>query len=164
MLQRFWKWFLGLFIDTSDQWIYHPRQRVIYTFWDGEKERPIDPMPLYKKLMGKWQSMVIDYKVSQSESTDAPVAHTNLSKSIREIFEIKLFESGGLTETELIGLCEDFLAFTETVKKNSRISPTWLNNMEASKHSSKENLNTSNTMDSGSIAKEPSIVVSEPSH
>ena len=97
---------------------YHPAERAIYPFYNGVKLVKVDPLPLYKAVMSKGAELSVDMKVSLSPMKDNVKAHNNLVKSIREIFSVKSFEEGGLTETETIDLLSDFLDWCDSVKKN----------------------------------------------
>lgn len=116
---RLLRWLFGK-RKTYD--IYHPRERMIYHYFDGQKVVHADPLQLERKLMDVGPELSIDMKVAKSISKDAAKAHTEMVKKCREIFNVKSVEEGGLTELETVLLLEHYLAYTDEVKKNwSRI-------------------------------------------
>lgn len=119
------KWFFNLFVTKKNREdLFHPRERAIYTYWNGKDFTVVDPLPLYKKVMAKGPELSVDIKVSMSPSKDSTKAHGRLIESLREIFNIKPFEEGGLTEAECQALLEHFMDFTANIKKNSSNSQT----------------------------------------
>lgn len=102
---------------------YHPRERMIYSYWDGQKTVHADPMVLYKRMMTHGAELSVDMKVSQSASKDAGKAHDSMVQKVREIFVVKTLEEGGLAELEVLELLDHFLLYCEDVKKNSNLSP-----------------------------------------
>ena len=133
--------------------VYHPKKRMIYSYWNGDKLIDSDPLVLYKRMMDHSTDISIDMKVSSSASKDSGKAHNNLIKSIREIFEIKPLAEGGLTEIETVNLLDHFIIYSEWVKKNLNPSATSSNSLEESNSSSEESQATLNSLESGSIEK-----------
>lgn len=133
---------------------YKPKERAIYFYWDGKKEVQADPLVLYKKIMDFGPELSVDLKVSTSLSKDASSHHDSLISKIRKIFSLTSLEEGGLTEMETIGLLDHFLAYCDSVKKNSSPSVMSSNPTEDSINSFLESQPTSNSSDSGSVSKE----------
>ena len=97
------------------------KNRKIYTFFDGERDRRVDPMIVYKRISTVAPSLSIDIKVSQSASKDAIKAHDTVVAKIQEIFGVRpLDDTGGLTQGEMLDLLNDFMEWCSQVKKNSR--------------------------------------------
>lgn len=129
-----WNWLKKLF--TWSDWpakpapkggeddLYTPGERRIYRYFDGEKDVAVDPMPLWKRLMEHGTDLSIKLRVAYSESKANVQAHTDLVKKIREVFVLKPFEEGGLTESETVNLLHHFLTFVGVIKKNSPSSTT----------------------------------------
>lgn len=99
--------------------LYCPRHRYIYGYFDGKDVVMADPMVLYKKVMARGPDIAVHMKVAASRSKDAAKAHESMLRNIREVFVIKPFDEGGLTESETVELLEHFMAYCEDVKKNS---------------------------------------------
>ena len=105
--------------------VFLPKERLIYQFFDGQVLRAVDPMEMYKKVSPKLGIIAADSKALKvPESKFAKDAHTRLIALIRELFEIKPLNQGGLTELETLAVFDHWWDFTCTVKKNSSPSPT----------------------------------------
>lgn len=131
--------------------LYHPRERMIYRYFNGKEDVAVDPIQLSKKMAEIWPELVVDIKVARSQSKDSAKAHDSLVAGIRDLFNVKSLEDGGLTELETIQLLDHFLAYTEDVKKNLSPSATLWNSSGAFVNSSEENQPTLNSSVSGSI-------------
>lgn len=147
--------------ETFD--VYKPNERMIYVYWDGEKEIKSDPLTLYKRVMDSGPEMSVNLKVSSSPSKDASVHHDCLVKKVREIFKLKSLDDGGLTEMEAIGLLDHFLSYCAAIKKNSSQSAMLSNPTVDSTNSSPENQPISNSSDSGYVNNEVSTEKQEQS-
>ena len=123
----------GWFKKKKDVDGFVPNERLIYSFWDGtdgySKEKPnrrIDPMILYDKVYSKRMEISVNFKALDFPETQfAAPARNQLTKTIREIFGIKpltgdmdLPEGGTLSDAECLILLDDFLVFSERLKKN----------------------------------------------
>ena len=144
--------------------IYSPKERKIFSYFDGERTVKADPLALYKRVMDKGPSLSIDIAVSSSQSKDAAKAQKELVENIRKIFNVKSLTNeiecvGTLTDTEVLNLLDMFMDYTADVKKNSKTLPTTATTTPLST-TSKNDQATTSTMDSGSTKTEPSI--SEP--
>lgn len=136
--------------------VYHPRERMIYTYFDGKKEVKVDPLILYKKVLQNRAEISINSSVANSASKDNQKAQEDLLQNIRDIFNLKPLAEGGLTEIETLGVLDHFLIYTETIKKNSSLLQTSSTYTAASTPTSEGDAQpTSNSSDSGSIASAP---------
>jgi hypothetical protein len=81
-------------------------------------------MAMWKRLMDNGPELSVRIKVAFSESSGNMKAHTELVKQIRDVFNVKPFEQGGLTEVETIDLLNHFLIYVGSIKKNSSGYPT----------------------------------------
>ncbi len=157
MISRIWNW---LFPPKADRWeeltIYKPKQRFIFTFFDGEKMVKRDPLHLYKTLMDKHAIISSDYKMSISPSKKAHEGHVNMLKGMREVFGVKTVDENGLTDVEVIQLYTQFLEFSEEIKKNLPPTPPAVPPSETSPSSSGEGQTTPSSLASGSTEKCPS--------
>ena len=143
---------------------YHPKERRIYSYHDGGKMVIVDPMLLYKKLMEVSADLSVDMKVANSQSKDARKAHDAMIKRLRDVFEIKSFAEGGLTEVETLDLMDHFLSYIDDVKKNSSTSQTSSKETpDLSNSSLAENPPSPNSSGSGSTGIEQPIGAPMPS-
>jgi len=126
ILNKIIAWIHSLAGSLEDDFfdVYKPKERNIYSYYNGEGMVACDPILLYKSLMKHGPSLSIDIKVANSPSKGAEQAHDSMVKTIREIFSVKPLEEGGLTEAETVGLLDHFLIYSERIKKNSSPSAT----------------------------------------
>lgn len=105
--------------------------RQIFSFFDGTRERSIDPLAVMKKM--REHSVDFGATLTLAESCPDPAtaeeAWTTLIGATRDVFDIEpLTDEGGqlrgLTESETIELLDRFGVFIETVKKNGSVTPT----------------------------------------
>ena len=175
MFTRLWQAVGGLFrrngkdeLDRLD--IYKPGEWLIYSFFDGTRQRRVDPLPLYKRLKEVWPELSADIRVSGSPSKGADEAHRRMVAKCYDVFEVAKFNqrddgtAEGLGEVEVLDLLDHFLAYTGGVKKNLSRPATSAEETPASTASSPAvESPTPNTSDSGSIEGVPSIVSPSPS-
>lgn len=128
MFSKAWNWIKSFWPKRSDNLdrfgLYHPREREIYEYFDGDKIVKADPMVLYKRVMAKGPEIAIDMSVARSPLKAAGKAHDDLIRKIRDIFNVKPLDVGGLTEQETMDLFDDFLIYVDAVKKNTTPPPT----------------------------------------
>lgn len=127
-------WFKNLFRKerTGNHGGWEPKERLIYSYFDGNEVRKIDPMPLYGKVLARRTILSNAWSVSNIPSAFSDKAQQDLVDCCREIFcvpslgpnlEIE-YKAGDktiktLTDMECMTLLDNFLIWTETVKKNS---------------------------------------------
>lgn len=158
MLGKFFSWLFSFFRTTSPLDLYHPKERLIYAYFNGKEIVKADPMILYRKFKDK--EVLIDSAIKAirgPESKWKGPERINFIKYIREIFDLKPFEEDGLTELELSDLFNHFLTYCGDVKKNSSPSQTSSTPTEDSKNSSEADQVISNSSDSGLTKSESSI-------
>jgi hypothetical protein len=116
MLSWLFNWFRrrGVGVDY-----YHPGERKIYSFWDGQKRVYVDPTPLYIKVMENGPEIAADTKVATTPCGGTIAAQKSLDAKLRKIFDVKPLAEGGLTDAEVTDLLNHFLLWTERLKKNS---------------------------------------------
>ncbi len=159
------KWIGSWFSPKDEYSFYFPGEMSIYHYWDGQKKVSADPMTLYKKLMSVGPELAVDIQVANStlvKNEDSIKANNSLIRKIREIFSVKSYEEGGLTEAATANLLDHFLIYTEVVKKNSNPSLT-SSTLEDSKVSSVESQPIIKSSESGSTEKGSSTDVLESS-
>lgn len=153
MLVRFFRRLFGLGEFRTD--VYHPRDRMIYCYFDGQQEVAADPLLLYRSMMDVGPELSINIKVANSPMKDAGAAHVKMLEQIRGIFGVRPYEQGkgGLTEHETVSLLDHFLLYCSSIKKNMKPSVTSsVSPAAASADSPAAPPPTPSISDSGSIA------------
>lgn len=117
-----WIWYL--FNKREEFGVYHPKERMIYKYWNGQKLVEADPLLLVKKMMDVAPSLSAASKVAKSPSKDAPAAQEEMIGYIRGIFSVDPYEQGGLTRSELVNLIDHFSVYCEEIKKKVNASLT----------------------------------------
>lgn len=103
---------------------YHPEERLIYTYFDGEVDRSVDPAPLHEAILAKKELIYADFKTMDfGDEKFGPIAEARLTKTIREVFGLKplgenFSAKGTLTNGECLVLIDHFLLYVdEKIKK-----------------------------------------------
>lgn len=102
--------------------LFLPAARLIYSYYAGTEGgeaiiRKADPVALYKRVLEHGPEIDVDRKVAQSRSKDALASHARLVTRLRDVFNVRPYEQGGLTEAELEALLDHFLLFMLRTKK-----------------------------------------------
>jgi hypothetical protein len=129
---------------------YKPKERLIFSYWDGEKDVLVDPLELYREIIAIGEELRIDIAVSRSKSKDAPEAHSKFIEKLRTLLNVKHLKDGGLTESELAQVFYTFMQYTEDIKKKFSPSLTTSKHSEDSPVISPTNPPTNSTSVSGS--------------
>lgn len=130
MWNKLKRWFKGLFGQKPRQTEvlrdgrYEPWERLLFHWWDGEKEVWADPTPLCMELADIWPELIVDMKLANSEHSQAKQGWKAQVAKARKLFGLKTFAEGGLTDTESMAVLYDFYSWCEELKKNSPQSPT----------------------------------------
>ena len=141
--------------------IYAPRERLIYHYFDGKTTRHADPLVLFKKQRQVWPELSTDLKVATSQllgDKDTIPAHERAVNHMRWIFDVKSFDAGGLTDSEVEDLRYHFLEYSDSLKKDSPPSPMLSTPTGGLSGSSTDALDTLSSLDSGSAEGEPTSV------
>jgi len=163
MFSRFWAWLKAWFVKPDDS-IYQPTERLIYSYFNGEKLVIADPQVLYRALMDVAPELSADINTSNSQSKFWKQANDNAVKNVRNIFSIKPLPEGGLGELELFELLFHFIDYCDRLKKVR--SPSQMSSVSLAAPiptSEVKSQPIDNTLASGSTEKEPSTVEPEPS-
>lgn len=160
MFRKIWNWFRKEESIPVGGVMYRPKDRMIFGYYDGEKEVLADPMILYKRIMDIGTELSVEMKVMRSKSKGARAAHDSAVAKLRKVFDVKSLEDGGLTEVECLELFDVFINYCDLVKKNSSPTPTSATETSASTRSTSEEIPpTSNISDSGSTKEESSTAM-----
>lgn len=103
--------------------VYQPKERLIYSYWDGKDTRKADPMILYRKVMDDRASLSANMTAATTESKFAPQAYKDMLVTIRKIFEVEPLDKGGLTEAETCALLDHFMTYVDELKKSTDLPP-----------------------------------------
>lgn len=110
------------------------RHRLIFSFWDGKQFTSADPFVLLRKLTNTDKfDMTADLKSLQIP--DPKIISEKIgfiAEGVREIFSLRPFEDGGLSELECVQLLLTFSDFLDRVKKNGGLSQVLLPATETS--------------------------------
>ena len=108
-------------------------ERVLYEYFDGEKDRIADPCKLYERLYSHpdhdFFMLVEDGMNPLLTPEDRVEAATNLIGIARSAFGVKDLQEDvedpmGLTDHEVMLLIEDFHSWVEEFKKKAYLKPT----------------------------------------
>lgn len=105
-----WNWFR--------RW-RHRRQVEIYRFFDGQRDRRVDPLRAYREVLAH-----VDYRHSDWEQLQAKDrvrslrALNRLATVFRDVFDVASTENGGLSESECLERLREFIGEGEIQKKN----------------------------------------------
>jgi hypothetical protein len=97
---------------------FSKRERFIFTFWDGEKNRKVDPLEVQQRLVSNTElDLEIDLKIIQTSAPNAPEALTRLCSGVRSAFKVKEFDDGGLLQAECLALLIAYSMYMSDLKK-----------------------------------------------
>ena len=110
-------WLLGwLAYRFSDD-----RERSIFGFWDGQKWRRVDPLPVFRALDSDPEFN--SSRDAQAADEGDPAACARAVAATRRAFNLPEFDgTRGLTETECLLLLADFWQFCGDIKKKANPS------------------------------------------
>jgi hypothetical protein len=175
-VKRLMTWLLSPFAKKRPGgWdAYHPGERKIYSYFDGQGTVKADPMVLWKKYRGMKADIDSNYdlanagpklasdpnlkgeayeKITRDLREKARKGHDRYIELVRELFGVKTLAEGGLTDGEADDLIDHFLWYVFELKKNTpRTATTATGSSPTSPPptSGAENPPTKPTSDSGS--------------
>jgi len=111
MLEKLKNWFFARALN---------RHRLLFRYWDGSRFVSADPFVLLRRMLNttKFDADADVKALSLPEPTIVAKKIGFIAEGIREIFELKPFEQGGLSELECVNLLMLFSDFLNSVKKN----------------------------------------------
>lgn len=98
------------------------RQREIFRYRDGTRERRADPIAVWRALLSD-ESFEIERDSQLMELNDRG-AWGRCVTATRKALSVPEFENGGLTEDETVNLFQSFCLYVAALKKNSSPTPT----------------------------------------
>lgn len=93
------------------------RIREIFRYWDGQKERAIDPFVAWKAIQDdpEYLSRKHDAAIDRGDLEAQGIAVACVQKA----FHVKPLADGGLTHAEALGLLLAFYVYLDALKKNT---------------------------------------------
>lgn len=171
MLSYIKSWFKKdeLYEDFNELDLYTEDERLIFSFFDGQKVRKVDPLPLFRRYLDISTDLEADFQAFESPIPNkfAPQAYLNAIGRLRKMFEVEPFDKGGLTEIELRRTFDEFMIFCQIIKKKSKEFQTSQEGTSPgmpSLNQEKENSQgTSSSLDTGSTGKDSNTEMHLPS-
>lgn len=107
--------------------------RQIFFYWDGKSQRTADPIVLFRGLLIHPDfNREKDFGLLESgDDVLCTEAMERISHVVRDVFGIPLFDDGGLTVAECLGLLTGFYAWCESQKKSGSGQQTSPQNTES---------------------------------
>ena len=119
---------------------------LVFRFWDGEKQRGVDPLRLGFRLGERVDAefMVCAHKAQMDND---PASAMKLIDTFREVLEVESYHEidgvgKGLTDIQVMNVYGDFIEFQNQVKKKTESFATSLQPMEQASSGLTEKLNT----------------------
>jgi hypothetical protein len=110
-----------MILNLLRRW-YFARGREIFRFWDGRRQRRIDPVMVWRALLAHPRFDLERDTTLLEVGLDS--AWQNTLDATREALGVLPHAEGGLTERETIQLCQSFCVYALELKKNSSPLPT----------------------------------------
>lgn len=156
---------LRKWVGQEDLSVYMPKERKIFTYWNGEKLIKDDPMTLYYRMLEVGPTLFIDLQVAMMPMNDSKDSHEKALVKMRSIFNVKKLtpDQPGLGDIELFDLFNQFSNYINDLKKNAKVTSTRAEEtLVPTKPSSPGSLPILNTSPSGSTVNVPSSEKSKP--
>lgn len=103
---------------------YTGRERLIYRYWDGDKNVAADPLVILRTLTTiEGFALETDLKLAETDSAFAPAAFARVVGAARKAFQAKEFselnggKQQGLTDSECVQLLVHFAQFIGQLKE-----------------------------------------------
>lgn len=100
------------------------RHRLLFRYWDGSRFVSADPFLLLRRLLNT-DKFDAELDLKKLEIPNAKIVTEKIgfiAEGVREIFDLKSYEKGGLAELECVQLLMEFSSFLERIKKNGASS------------------------------------------
>jgi len=109
-------------LNFARRWLFN-RNRFIFAYWNGQKIVKGDPMVLWRSLQQHEDYREDDFKLIQVEALRNKIIG-KLSGVVREVFNIKPAEEGGLTELECLDTLRAYIEYSGFQKKSGEETQT----------------------------------------
>lgn len=147
--------------------VYHPRERLIFRYFNGHRTVLADPLVLCQRVSSRGKELDRLQVVARSTLIQPKVAEEHRVEYVahlRDVFKIPplvdSFEVGEggratLTDTEVEGLLDQFMWFCDSVKKNSKQLRTTYESSQEPPETTSEPAASPTSPTSGSGSTEP---------
>lgn len=101
--------------------------RGIFVFYDGRRMRRVDPLLTYIRLYDEpgFDPDAVILRVKNADGMERLRQLQNIDQHIRNVFQVKPLEEGGLTAVECVDLFADFMDYSLDLKKSGPSGPIW---------------------------------------
>lgn len=146
-------WFWNLFSSKPAEG-FLPCEQEFFPYWDGRRMRKGDPLSIMFRLSAdEGLNLEMDLKIASLPDPGAAQAFSNVCKAVRQAFDVKPFDEGGLLDINCKELLLTFLRWNEKKNPLPPSSPTYFPpTQDALADRSPE----TSSMDSGLTDSEPS--------
>jgi len=138
--------------DFIRRWAFN-RSRFIFSYWNGSKIVKADPMVLWRSLQQHPEFSEVDFRMMKVDALRDSLVN-KLANVVRDVFDIKQPESGGLTELESLEVLRSFIEYTGFQKKSGDQTQTSPQPVADTSEGSTAGGNTNDSSDSTSTATE----------
>ena len=101
----------------------YDRQRQLYRYFDGERTRSIDPLEAHIALE---LHETFNWEDGELLIEGDPVVTRTVINAVCDVFHVQQWDDKtcrGITGAECLEILDDYMAYCETVKKNTDIGP-----------------------------------------
>jgi hypothetical protein len=102
---------------------YSARQRSIFRYWDGRRDRAGDPLAIHRALLTNFD-LEETAKVADVPTHEGVKAKGEIAGQVRTAFGIAPFEAGGLLDAECLELFVRFSGFLKELEAEMRPLPS----------------------------------------
>jgi len=138
--------------DFIRRWAFN-RSRFIFSYWNGSKIVKADPMVLWRSLQQHADFSEADFRLMKVDALRDSLVH-KLANVVRDVFDIKSPDDGGLTELETLEVLRSFIEYTGFQKKSGEPMQTLQQPAADTSEGSTADRNTNDSSDSTSTATE----------
>lgn len=96
------------------------RRRLLFKYFDGTKERRIDPMRAWREIAND-KEFNPSTMLALADAQQEPEASITM-RAVCRVFDVKRFDDAtglGLTDAELMNVLDDFYRYLETLQKKT---------------------------------------------
>jgi hypothetical protein len=156
---------LAEMIEFFKNWIFRTvvnKHRLLFRYWDGSRYVSADPFVIFRALVNT-EKFDPETDIKALQIPDPKIISKKISyiaEGVREIFNLKPFDQGGLAELECVNLLTQFSEFMNAVKKNgesNQISLPPMANPQAPVNDSQEQKSTNENSDCSSTVPESTL-------
>lgn len=115
-------------LNFIKRWLFN-RSRYVFKFWNGHRTAFADPMVIWRALQSNEDFREDDFKLMKVEALRDNLIG-KVASITREVFELKPFAEGGLSELECLDLLKAFMMYSGFQKKSGDRMQTSPQDME----------------------------------